>query len=230
MTAIRRIPQRVIGKPRVVNRSEELVRRCVGRRVLHLGCADFPFTDELDGQLLHAQLARVARELWGVDRSPEGVASLRTRGLTNILVGDVEKLDEVALSGEFDIIVAGELIEHLENPGRFLAAVRALMTPDTELLLTTPNASALRGIVHALCGREKVHHEHHYYFSYFTISQLLARAGLQTEEVCFYQVVAAEGLPAAFDRALSLGPVLWPALADGLVVRATRADKGNGHG
>lgn len=228
--AMRRIPQRVIGRRRVVNRVEELVRRCAGKRVLHLGCADFPFTDQSDGRLLHAQLARVARELWGMDRSPEGLASLRAMGWTNVLVGDAEALEALALPGDFDVIVAGELIEHLENPGRFLASIRALMTPATDLVLTTPNASSLRGVVHALGGREKVHHEHCCYFSYFTIAQLLARAGLRVVEACFYQEVASAGLPAVIDRALSLGPALWPALADGLVVRAVRADEGDGHG
>jgi 2-polyprenyl-3-methyl-5-hydroxy-6-metoxy-1,4-benzoquinol methylase len=41
--------------------------------------------------------------------------------------------------GEFDGIVASEIIEHLENPRHFLREVNKLLKPDAPLIISTPN-------------------------------------------------------------------------------------------
>ncbi len=230
MTAMPLVPVRGIGRRRVVNRQVELLRRCAGKRVLHLGCADHPFTDQRDGQLLHAQLERVVSDLWGVDQSAEGIAALITRGFSSLVVTDVERLEPTQFPGRFDVIVAGELIEHLANPGAFLQAVKLLMGPETELVLTTPNASAAKVFLRALLGGEKVHPEHQCYFSYFTIAQALERAGLEPQEIAYYQDVEGRGASAMLDGALAVIPRLAPALADGLIVRARLTTEGVDNG
>ena len=226
MTAMPLVPVRGIGRRRVVDRQAELLRRCAGKRVLHLGCADHPFTDQLDGRLLHVRLARAASDLWGVDHSAEGIAALRARGFSNLVVADVEQLPAGHLPGRFDVIVAGELIEHLANPGVFLHALKPLMGQGTELLLTTPNASAVKVFFRALWGGEKVHPEHHYYFSYFTIKQLLERTGFEAQEIYYYQDVLGRDITEWPDVALSVFPRLFPSLADGLMVRARLVAEG----
>ena len=44
------------------------------------------------------------------------------------------------LSERFEAIVAGDVIEHMSNPGLFLDNCRRHLEPGGELLLTTPNA------------------------------------------------------------------------------------------
>ena len=44
-----------------------------------------------------------------------------------------------SLSGPYDVVVAQEIIEHLENPRHFLRQCRKLLAPSGLILLTTPN-------------------------------------------------------------------------------------------
>lgn len=219
------IPVRKIGRRRVVDRVAEILQLCRDKRVLHLGCADYPFAELQGENFLHEPLSHVARELWGIDLSEEGVRALQAQGFSNLVVGDVEDPQVHALlPGDFNVIVAGELIEHLASPGDFLTSIRQLMGSDTELLLTTPNACTLKGVIHALVGQEKVHPDHNYYFSHFTIQQLLEKFGYRCVESYYYQEVRGRGLSLIVDRLFGVSAKVWPLLADGLIVRAKRVE------
>src|SRR5215204_3434629 len=111
----------------------ELVQRlpliktlCTGKKVLHLGCTNWPYTpDAIEaGTLLHKDLADVCSELYGFDFDQQGIDVLASRGFANLYRADLEKLDEVDLAETFDVIIAGEMIEHLNNPGLFLEGVK----------------------------------------------------------------------------------------------------------
>src|SRR6185503_2667801 len=86
-----------------------------GKKVLHLGCTNWPYTLEaIDaGTLLHKDLAEVSSELYGFDCDQEGIDVLASNGFNHLYRADLEKLDEIDLSESFDVIIAGEMIEHL---------------------------------------------------------------------------------------------------------------------
>lgn len=42
-------------------------------------------------------------------------------------------------TGTFDLIIASEVIEHVEDPNAFLSLLRSLLAPDGKLILTLPN-------------------------------------------------------------------------------------------
>jgi hypothetical protein len=73
------------------------------------------------GSWLHAAVAAEARELVGIDADTEGVERVRALGY-EAYAADVESGEEIAdLTLEpADIVVAGELAEHLDRPGSFL--------------------------------------------------------------------------------------------------------------
>ncbi len=58
---------------------------------------------------------------------------------TSCLAGDAMNLPEPFGPESFEAIVAGELIEHLENPVDFLRRCARLLTPGGRLVLSTPN-------------------------------------------------------------------------------------------
>lgn len=177
--------------PLLGDRKSLILTRSRGKRVLHLGCVDAGLAQERfqRGELLHGQLAAVTTMLWGVDIDREGVEFLRGQGFDQLIVGDI--CDASTLGPlqrrSFDIIVASEVVEHLLNPGLFLTAVRALMTPgQTELIVTVPNAFRVGTLLHLLRGVEYVHPDHNYWFSYVTATNLLQKTNFQLSEVCAY--------------------------------------------
>jgi SAM-dependent methyltransferase len=143
--------------------------------------------------LLHAELAKVAKDLYGFDYDQEGIDVLASRGFDHLYRADLEKLGDVDLDETFDVIIAGEMIEHLNNPGLFLNGIKRFMGPDTQLVVTTINAyGGMRFLVYGLRGNggalEPVHPDHIAYYSYSTLKLLLDRHGFAVDRFMFYDL------------------------------------------
>lgn len=214
----------------IKQRVDYIINVCKGKAVLHVGCADAPNTrNQLDNAtLLHSKIESVASIQYGIDLNPEGIQILKDAGYKNLAIANIEEIAQNNPFGkqEFDVILAGEVIEHLSNPGLFLDAIRPLLKkPSSRLVLTTINAySAYRFVYALLTGGEMVHPEHVYYFSFSTIKRLLSQHGYEIENFAFYPVghEHEKGLKHGFYW------LLWfadrcakkfnPMLADGLMV------------
>jgi hypothetical protein len=118
------------------------------RKVLDLGCIDHSAETALalGDAWLHSRLREVAGELVGVDLLVDDAAVLNKRGY-DIRIADVEHLD---LGERFDLVVAGDLIEHLSNPGLFLSSVAAHLDRESAVVLTTPNPFNVEQFAQAL--------------------------------------------------------------------------------
>lgn len=217
------IDYEVLMKSRSVDRCDFVVDRCQGKHVLHIGCTDWPYTRTKlsHGSLLHARLSLVSRSLVGVDLDAEGVSCLRQLGFAQTYVDNAECLAQPDVRNRsYDVIVAGEMIEHLENPGMFLRSIQSLMNRQTELILTTVNAYCFFRFFYYLLGREEIHPDHNYYFSPRVLCRLLERCGLEIAECHFYRV-------GREIRALNPKRIVWlddlamwmfPRASDGLIV------------
>lgn len=179
----------------LVQRIEYLKEASRGKKVLHLGCTDWPYTQAAveAGTQLHFSLADIARELWGFDADKEGLEYFKTKGFDKLYYADLERLDEVELNETFDVIIAGEMIEHLSNPGLFLRGIKRFMRDDTRLIITTINAyCGMRFFYYGLRGRggisEPVHPDHVYYFSYSTLRHLIDREKFKETNFLFYDL------------------------------------------
>lgn len=163
----------------VRDRLEVLARWASDGDVLDLGVCDArpekpgPARDD-DPELLFRRLAALNPRTTGVDVDAAGVERLARAGL-DVVCADVETMD---LGRRFALIVAGELIEHLENPGRFLRNAHRHATPDGVLAVSTPNPFDGRQR-HKIrrYGRPDVHADHTCWFDPVTLDQLLRRTG-----------------------------------------------------
>lgn len=168
---------------------ERLCARVAPAEVAHLGCADSPYTAELlaAGALLHARLVR-AGPVTGIDVDAEGLELLR-RALPGerFVLADVTGEVPESERGRYDLVIAGEVLEHVPDADAFLRGCRALLAPSGRLCVTVPNACSPKIGLRSLAGRESVHPDHRVYYGPRTLTRTLAGAGFAVEAMasCF---------------------------------------------
>jgi hypothetical protein len=189
---LRYTPLERLWVARPVDRIAYIARACAGRRVLDLGAMDESAWAAKRGRgtWLHEEIGRNALRVDGIDNSAMvPVEGLATGPNANIRRGDITDLERLvaALEDSPDVVVAGELIEHLENPLQFLKrfAMSERLSGKT-LILSTPNATALHNVLIGLVRRESTHHDHLCILSYKTLATLCARAGFSDWDIIPY--------------------------------------------
>jgi glycosyltransferase involved in cell wall biosynthesis len=174
------------------SRNQAILRLCAGKAVLHLGFVDEGLLDDRLRQesWLHAMLARVAAKVVGIDISEQGVRRAQQVGYADCYVADVERLSSASFPRlDYDIILAADIIEHLDNPGLFLGELHSVTTEKTLVVITTPNALNIKTFFYPLAGVEYVHPDHNLYCSPTTLSTLLEKHGFQVTDMSLYSNV-----------------------------------------
>jgi hypothetical protein len=189
---LRYTPLERIGVARPVDRIKFIAGACSRCRVLDLGAMDETAwaTKRGRGTWLHEEISRNALRVDGIDNSalvPE--EGLRIGPNSIIKRGDIIDPESIvaALEDTPDVVVAGELVEHLENPLQFLKRLAEIeRLAGKTLLFSTPNATAVHNVLIGLTRRESTHHDHLCILSYKTLTTLCMRAGFSDWEVIPY--------------------------------------------
>jgi len=184
-----------------------------GARVLDVGCAT---------GYLAAELARRGCRVTGVETDPAVAERARVQ-CEAVVIGDVEDDDcgrALADLAPFDVVLCGDVLEHLRDPWSALRALAALAAPDGRVVLSVPNVAHWTGrralargrfpyAEHGLFDRT-----HLRFFTRASAHDLAQRAGLRVVEERFAPapVPMQARLPAlrAFERAaVRLRPELF---------------------
>jgi 2-polyprenyl-3-methyl-5-hydroxy-6-metoxy-1,4-benzoquinol methylase len=117
------------------DRAEEICRLAKGKRVLDVGVVAHTADAWKSSAWLHGRISKAAASCVGVDILPEQVNILKAEGF-DVRCADItlEPLPET-----FELIVCGEIIEHIENPGALFANAARMLEPGGHLVLSTPN-------------------------------------------------------------------------------------------
>jgi 2-polyprenyl-3-methyl-5-hydroxy-6-metoxy-1,4-benzoquinol methylase len=145
------------------------------KNILDIGCHD--------GTLLSLVKNR-NNNFFGLDASGWAVEEARRK---NIDVRQFFFDDAIRLpheDGFFDLVVAGEIIEHIFDTDFFLSEIRRVLKPEGRLLISTPNVASLGRRLLLLLGRNP-HFEispnepesagHIRYFTFETLGRILAK-------------------------------------------------------
>lgn len=172
---------------RLPSRDKAVLEYCANKKVLHIGAADWPYTEEKynRGSLLYVQIGVVAKEQLGVDMNATSVEFLQQQDVPNSRI-EVQNMNELSeLSFESDVIVFGETLEHLMNLAVALQNLRKVMKKETRLVISVPNTFYFMNFVYAFFKREHQHPDHSVAFTYKTLVQLLQKNNLTVEHCAF---------------------------------------------
>ena len=97
-------------------------------KVLEVGCNVGNFS----------QLLSKPYEFWGVEPLKEAAEIAKTK-MDKVLVGFYDNVANEIPNNYFDLIIATDVIEHMEKPWEFLQSIKKKMTVNASIILSIPN-------------------------------------------------------------------------------------------
>lgn len=151
---------------------------CKNKKVLHIGCAD-SMTFGI-GHNLHIKLEKIASELHGMDTDVEEI-----KKLIEVSPGQYFT-DFNSCNQNYDLVLAPEVLEHVYNAKKFLDQIFSLNFK--ELLITVPNILHYNKemIQTDTCSTEIVHPDHKYWFSPYTLYNIIKPYIEEEKCIMFY--------------------------------------------
>lgn len=167
---------RVPVDPAATNSAHAAAIRMVGhdQRVLEVGCSVGHVTEHLVAN---------GNSVVGIEIDPDAAAEARTYA-TAVHVADIDRtpLDEL-VGGPFDVVVFGDVLEHLRDPSAALDAAARVLTDDGCLVVSIPNVAHADVRLMLLAGRWDYQEHglldetHLRFFTRDGLRSLLARSG-----------------------------------------------------
>ncbi len=184
------------------------------KRVLDVGC--------YDGSISKLLLPN-KNEVYGVDISEKAVELAKLNGIQAFTCDIEDKLP--FLDNFFDVVVAGEIIEHIFDVDNFLNEINRILKIGGYLVLTTPNLACFNSRWRLLLGKNPYNIEtslgsnsagHIRYFVKNSLSELLKAHGLTID------VFASDIVQYGANRYSVILARLFPTFGMTLIVKAIK--------
>lgn len=160
-------------KAPVMVKDDYILKACTGKNVLDVGCVGQNkfFTDP---RWVHAKIKKISGKLTGVDINQSHQKEFEELGYTLLTP------EKLAISQEkFDVIVMGDVIEHVDNLVEFLNFYKGFLNENGVMVITTPNALSIRQTLNVLLyGRPGINDEHTSVLECNTMLELFGRTKL----------------------------------------------------
>lgn len=170
-----------------------------GKRALDVGCG---------AGLLAEPLARLGAAVTGVDAAEANIAVAREHAQGSALAIDYRHGELAALGlGQFDLVTAMEVLEHVADKGAFLAELARHLAPGGLMVLSTPNRTArsrmlMVGLAEAVGAIPRGTHDWSDFVTPEELREMLAEAGLAMGEPRGLAFTPAKGLHLSADLSL----------------------------
>jgi len=164
-------------KPALIDdRCRYITQLARGKKVLDVGVVEHFAEASQNDEWLHEEVRWAASSCVGVDILEDGVRKLRERGY-NVICADIT---QAPLNEIFDLVVIGEVIEHVGDPGALMKNAALMLAERGRLLLTTPNPWYLNPILKNVFEGQPFTDsaDHVTWFDPSTLAEIGHRAGL----------------------------------------------------
>lgn len=143
---------------------------CKGRKILHIGCVDWPFVPEHN---LHIALQHVSARCDGFDLNTERYSLLKQYLSPEAkLFSAFSEIDE-----KYDIVLVPEVLEHVMDVKQFLSELDSLKTDNYVFTVPCAVQCGVRGHFaydsHGGIYTEMVHPEHLVWYSPYTLKNTI---------------------------------------------------------
>jgi hypothetical protein len=177
-----------------------------------------------NGSWLHGIISNAAKLCVGIDIDQKGYDIVhRELGIANIQLLDLSRSVEEKELGDlhkiqWDLILCPEMLEHITNHQQFLQNLYSFAHCGTTLIITGPNAFQLANFINALRRFEATNSDHKYWFTFYTLSRMLAANGWRPEKLIYYN--GPRGMH-WMDVLSRLATRISRIFSDGLIIEAT---------
>lgn len=102
---------------------------------------------------------------------------------------DLNQQNPIPYKDKFDIVLAQEVIEHIENPWKFVRDLSSALNPDGYLIISTPNVTSLQSKMKFLTSNyfvwftPKCHSYHINPVTYWEMELIAERTGLKVDKI-----------------------------------------------
>ncbi len=151
------------------------------KKVLDIGCV----VGYRKPNWIHNSIVTNAKSAIGIDIDQKAIQEINEMyPKLNVIQGNACAFE---LNDEYEVIHAGELIEHIDNFNGFLTSVKKHLKKDGLFVFSTPNVETINHVLYNLTGGLKVNDEHVCWFCDKTLTTLLVRNGFKVEEIIFFE-------------------------------------------
>lgn len=179
------------SKHRIISREVAITEMIRDKNVIHIGCSDhIPVIKQKisNNSWLHKLITDNARNCIGIDIDRESIKFIKKETeYQNVFHGDIlSDSFEVIEEKNWDFVVFGEIVEHLDNPVNFLKVFKSRYGDKvTRFIITVPSIYNIHQFRNMKNYLEIINSDHRFWFTPYTIAKILVSAGYNPERISY---------------------------------------------
>lgn len=215
----------------ITNRIPYILQECRNKRVLDIGCAHYAAKYIEKQGWLHREISKVAKYVVGIDIEKEAIEYMNEHGF-KAHVANAQDFDIRNIEPElFDVIVCGDIIEHLTNPGGLISSALKHLSKNGTIILSTVNGLGFLFIIETLLlGHETLDDDHTMTFSKKQIYKMIEKCNCKIVDFQYTNEIGsnrhewfAKYLYKPIWWIQCLVSYIWPAFSKGILIKIVLA-------
>jgi hypothetical protein len=178
-------------KHRVITREAAITEMIKNQNVIHIGCSDhIPVIKQKinNNTWLHKLITDNSKDCIGIDIDRDSIDFIKKEtGFQNVFHGDILTDNFEGINEKnWDYVIFGEIVEHLDNPVNFLKVFKERYGDRvSKFIITVPSIYNLHQFKNMMNYLEIINSDHRFWFTPYTIAKVLVSAGYHPEKITY---------------------------------------------